>query len=138
MTQLSRLYASMLPFLNDHDYIITTDVDLLPIAVGDGQYYDSYDAKQSSDNFTPLIWQANQPILLFDLAEFQATDNKWNYQFKEWALSNIGMTSRRWRQILHIPAPIFAVPVPFEQSIVERVNEDVKTILLHAGDEWFW
>jgi hypothetical protein len=140
-TQFTRLYASMLPFVNDHDYLITTDVDLLPIAVGDGQYFDSLDANQLNRTLSAQEWQEQQRILLFDLEEFQATDEKWNYLFKEWALSNIGMTALMWRQILRLPLPIQESPLKIEQRIVRRINEDLQTMFGHDGrtaDRWFW
>lgn len=85
MTQHARLYAAMLPLFHSSDWIVTSDADLLPVAIGNGDYY--------AANGSQAIW-------LTDLAEFDFYDDIHGHVFKQWPLCNIGMTAAAWRRVM--------------------------------------
>ena len=109
ISQISRMYAAMLPYIKEQDWIIVSDSDILPVATGHGDYFR-----------TP---KNSKPIYLTDLNVWQ--DTKFiHWEMKHLCATNIGMTAHYWRKIFKYSR----IDSNDTSAIVLRINDDLMTL----------
>ncbi|KAJ3132662.1 hypothetical protein HDU90_006714 [Geranomyces variabilis] len=113
LSQTSRLMASLLPELEANAYLLTSDVDLWPLAPT--PYWTS-EAQQSQRNVS------GQDIALYN-ALCCGHDILAGVHYREYPMSCIGMSVKTWHQVIGIkPLSSWASTAQVQDAVVQRTN----------------